>query len=123
MKKFLILTISALFNFAQTIALDATLSLIYWLVLTYIVDFPFLSYQQVFGLTYICGVGLRHAAPWFKSDGSPLVYQYKKVNGKDYLFASKVSVFTHDVDLHEAMKKGVRDAKLHSHEAVKRELG
>jgi len=102
---FFLRTMTALINFAQTIALSATYAFIYWLVLDHVVGVKF-DYLPVLGVTYIYGVAARTIAHHFVAKPT-LVYQYQKIGGKDYVFAADINTFRYDVQLARALQKGM----------------
>ena len=106
MKKLLLATLNFLLSFAydfvKTVIHDCLVTLMVWLVLEHVVGFP-VSYVPLLGLIYIFGILARTASHHFKVDPI-LVYTYKKINGKDYIYAANAEIFCKDVNLHEAMK-------------------
>lgn len=110
MKKLFLTTanffLSFAYDLAKTILHDILVTLMVWLVLTYVVQFP-VGYVPLLGLIYIFGVLARTASHHFKVDPI-LVYAYKKINGRDYIYAANAEIFRKDVDIHSALEKKIR---------------
>lgn len=95
-----------LINPLKTLTHVAVTSAAIWLVMKYVVEFE-VGYVPLAGVIYIFGILSRSAAYDFKVN-PVMVYLYKRINGRDYIYAADIQLFRKDIDIHSALEKKIR---------------